>query len=456
MKQMFKFFVATAAITAGFASCSSEEVIPSGTDTLDRSNLTIVLNNSGAATKAVVDANAVPAETEIKSIHLFIFGSATEAEKDTIFRDGVGGNPFTVGTVDNTYKATYYSAPVGSKYIYVGVNLSDDLHKAIKEQGVSKEQIWSTLTKLQELSPASGGFPMFNDRANAAPYQLKKGTTTQVDASVKRLVAKVTVETAQVFEDNSSNERTANGMTIDSDLEFALGQLNTKVYPYPQVGDVDPNYDGSSTYLTTDFINEHFDFKGTPSWTIGTSNVFDNFKAVTNATDAGSSNMTKFIAGYAPENTHAIKRTGEMTYAAIKAKFKPEYIHSYDGNITATKYTNESLAKLYVFNNGGQFLYFINKADADLYVTDSNLGYETYTDGYCFYTVYLNTNTTSNSGNVLRNEYYKLAIQKIAKIGKPYPGPSDPEEELDAKADIEVKITVQPWSQIPQNVVLGD
>jgi hypothetical protein len=446
MKQMFKFFVAIAAITAGFASCSSEEVIPSGTDTLDRSNLTIVLNNSGAATKAIDDANSVAAETAIKSISVFVFGAATKAEADTIFLDGVGPNSFADGGVDK-YTATYYSVPVGSKQVYVGVNLTKALHDAIVASGVSAVQTWANLDSLKTLYPATGGFPMFSDGTKSPVYTIVKGQTNTIETSVKRLVAKVTVETEQAFEDDA-DKRTANGMTIDKNIEFALGQLNTKVYPYPQVGNVDPNYDGSA-YLG-DFVN---------TWSAPT--VFDNFKAVTKAADLTPTiDMTKFQASYAPENTHATKRTGEMTYVAVKAKFKPEFLHTYTNQVLDyTAYANESLATVYVFNNGGKFLYFINQADADLYKADSQLEYETYTDGTCFYTVYLNTalvNGVRASGNVLRNEYYKVAVQGIAKIGKPNPGPSDPEEELDAKVDIEVKITVQDWSKVDQPTILGE
>jgi hypothetical protein len=447
MKQMFKFFVAAAAITAGFASCSSEEVIPSGTDTLDRSNLTIVLNN-GAATKAVVDGNAADVEKKMSSISVFVFGSATQAETDTIF----DLSKTTAENGDNNYKVTVEGVPVGTKQVYVGVNLTKELHKAIAASGVSAAQTWANLDSLKTLYPNAGGFPMFSDGTKSPVCPIVKGQTNTIEASVKRLVAKVTVETDAAFESTSdSTKRTANGMTLEPALEFALGQLNTKAYPFPQVGNVDPNYNGSN-YPAGEFINEFpIPFKGNTSWNSSTPNIFDGFKEV--ATVAKASNIEDYKPGYALENTHASNIANELTYVAIKANFKPKEIHSLtNGNITSVAYASQSLDKLYVFNNGGQFYYFTDLAQANAYKTSSKLDYETYIEGICFYTVYLNPSTY----NVLRNDYYKLTVKDIKKIGKPYPEPSNPDDEIDAVADISIEITVKPWELTGQDVSLGE
>ncbi|MDR1938597.1 MAG: Mfa1 family fimbria major subunit [Tannerellaceae bacterium] len=445
MKQVIKFFVVAAAVAAGFTSCSSEEVIPNTPTTLERASLTIVLNNRDAATKADGDGNAVAAETAIKSVSIFVFGAKPEAEKDTFFT--IASSSSWSGQ-DGQYEATVKDLPVGSKQIYVGLNLPSALHADIKANGISAAQTWAE-ADLGNLSSATDGFPMFSDGTKPVGITLVKGNN-EIEVSVKRLVAKVTVQNEKDFEDNLNGERTANGMTIDANIQFALGQMNTKAYLFPRASNVDPNYDGTN-YLA-DFVNEHYDFKtNKDTWTESTSDVFKNFKAVTTSGDA--TDITKHIPAYALENTHALKRKGEMTYVAIKAKFTPQFIHSYTKpNLTATANTANNLPKLYVFNDGGSFLYFTNKAEADSYASDTNLGYETYNDCYSFYTVYLNP----SDYNVLRNDYYAVAVEKIAKIGKPYPGATDPEEEMDAVAEIIVKITVQNWHKVSQSTILGE
>ncbi|MDR1918341.1 MAG: Mfa1 family fimbria major subunit [Tannerellaceae bacterium] len=448
MKQVLNFFIVAAAIAAGFTSCSSEEAITNPPATQERSNLTIVLNN-GVTTKAVVDGNAATVETTVSTISVFIFGSATKAETDTIFDLSKTTN---AENGDNKYKVTVEGAPIGTKQVYVGVNLTRALHDAIATSGVSAAQAWADLDSLKKLSPATGGFPMFSDGTESVIAPITVAGPNEVKASVKRLVAKVTVQTDAAFESTTNAEkRTANGMTLEPALQFALGQLNTKAYPYPQVGNVDPNYDGSATYQG-DFINEFpITFKGNTNWNSSTPNIFDGFKEV--ATVAKAGNIEDYKPGYALENTHAKKIARELTYVAIKANFKPEFLYTYtNANLDRTAYANESLPKLYVFNNGGQFLYFLNQAEADAYATDSQLGYETYIDGICFYTVYLNP----KDYNVLRNEYYKLTIKDIKKIGKPYPEPSNPNDPLDAVADITIDITVKAWELASQDVSLGE
>jgi hypothetical protein len=56
---------------------------------------------------------------------------------------------------------------------------------------------------------------------------------------------------------------------------------------------------------------------------------------------------------------------------------------------------------------------------------------------------------------VYRNDYYKVVVNKIARLGDPYPGPNDPTIELGATADLEVTITVKEWNKTVQETILG-
>jgi hypothetical protein len=465
MKQMFKFFVVVAAVAACMIACSSEEIVPDIQPVLERANLTIFLNNNDATTKAVDDENAVVAETTITSISLFVFGPATKAEADTTFTAG-GSNPFAETANKNEFKATFYGAPIGKKNIYIGVNLPENLHNTIRDNGVAAIHELNTLTNLATLYPASDGFPMFSDGTELPEKTIEQGKTTQVNVNVKRFVAKVTLETASTFE-TDVNKRTANGATVDKELTFAMGQINTKIYPFPkQLGNeiLDPNYSATITQGTpvkidyqADFINAWtHDFQSLP-WP---ASPFAAFKQVTASGDA--SDITKFEPAYIVENTSAKKLKGELTYAAVKAKFTPEYIHTYIAtkpNVKATQNTLNDFSKLYVFDDGGVYYYFTDQAEADAYKADKKLAYATYTDCICFYTVYLNpknSDTDMDRYNVHRNDYYKVKVDKIARLGNPYPGPDDPTLELGGKSDLEVTIKVQKWNLVLQSTILGE
>ncbi|MDR1500540.1 MAG: Mfa1 family fimbria major subunit [Tannerellaceae bacterium] len=459
MKQIFKSFAVSAAIAVGITACSNEEIVPDQQPSIERASMTIVINNNSAATKAGEDTNAVEAETKINSISLFVYGAATKAEADTTFATtGTGG--IEKGTDANVYKVTFNNAPIGSKKIYVGVNLPAELYKLIKENGVKAISAMSK-ADLGKLSPAGGGFPMFSDDSATDLWTIKQGETNSVTVSVKRLVAKVTLETTGAFEKNENKERTVDGVKISEDLDFAMGQMNTKFFPYPQkINGVyqDPNYfaviSGDKLSYQDDFVNEFYDFK--TDWTSSTSGVFDNFKKVSKAASTG--NISDFKPGYVLENTNALKKEGELTFAFVKAKFTPEYTHDYEPatGVKATQNTENknNYSKLYVFNNGGTFYYFQDKAKADAYKTNSGIAYTTYTDCICFYMVYLGKDAENH--NVLRNDYIKMQIEKVVRLGDPHQGPNDPTGEKGGKAAIQVTMTVQPWKMQTQSAVLGE
>jgi hypothetical protein len=462
MKQTLRFFVGIAAVAAGMFACSSEEIVPDVQPVIERSNLTVILNNNEAATKAVTDANAVSKETAVSSISLFVFGAATKAEADTIF-NSTGSNPFTEGN-DNEYKATFLNAPVGSKNVYVGVNLPQSLHSYIRDNGVAAVYTLSLAEQKAILYPATGGFPMFSDGSVTPLLTIKSGETNVLNVSVKRFVSKVTLETSAAFEANAGSERTVNGVTVDAALTFAMGQVNTKFFPYPQKVDgeyLDPNYfaviNGSALGYQADFTDEFYDFKGNhPNWTSTVpANVFENFKAASASADAPS--IDKFNPGYVLENTNEQKLKGELTYASVKAKFTPGYTHSYDASkkvtATANSANKNDYAKLYVFNNGGTYYYFTDEAEAKSYGADTGLGYSVYVDCYCFYNVFLNP---AKGYDVLRNDYYQVVVNKVSRLGNAYSGVDDPTVEQGGVADLQVTVTVQSWSKVRQETILGD
>jgi hypothetical protein len=465
MKQMFKFFVATAAIAAGITACSKEEVVVDEQPTLEHANLTITVNNNEATTRAIDDPSATNDEKKIENISLFIFGSQTAAEKDTVFTMKTGSQAGFEEDGANAYKFTLQNAPIGPKKIFVGVNLSTDLHNAVKSKGVAAAFELANKADLKAFVYASDGkgFPMFSDDSKTPNFTIKKDEENKFETAVKRFVAKVTVETTDAFEKNTNQERTVDGMTVNhATLAFAMGQTNRKFYPYPQklgAGYEDPNYiavvSGSALNYAGDFINEFYDFASHKDvWTSNTAGVFDGFKNVTKKAEA--SDITKFFPAYVLENTSQKRLDGELTYAYIKAKFTPAYIHEYDaatGVITSAANTLDNFAKLYVFNNSGTFYYLKDETQAIKLAQDKSLSYETYTDCFCFYMV--NLNTEAKNYDVYRNDYYKLEIEKVLRIGDAYQGPEDPTAQKGGKADLQVKVTVQKWNVVGQPVQLG-
>ncbi|MDR1646176.1 MAG: Mfa1 family fimbria major subunit [Tannerellaceae bacterium] len=469
MKQMIKFFAATTAVAISMTACTNEEIAPDVQPTIERASLTIAINNEGTTTRANGDDNATAAEVEVKTVSVFVFGTTgTKAEVDTLFETtGAGG--IDVALKDQgKYNVTINAVPVGNKRIYVGVNLptgTENIHDLIADNGVNAAIIaLSDTAKLAKLYTPATGFAMFSD-AIATPYEVKQGQTNEVSVAVKRFVAKVTAQTNAAFEANTNSARTVNGAEIGAALTFAMGQINTKFFPLPQLVSgkyQDPNYSaasGEAIPYAADFTNAFSDFT-TSSWPATEALLTNGFVSVSNNTDAAT--LTNLKPLYVLENTSVNHLEGEITFALVKAKFTPEYTHTYtagDAAPAATANSSNTITDLYVFgHDGGVFYYFQNKTQADLYSTASSRTYIHYKDCTCFYNVFLDPNPNAPAAqktyNVLRNDYYKLTIEKVNRLGDADHKVDNPTGQKGGEAALKVNIEVKKWNLIPQPVVL--
>lgn len=456
MKKTFKFFMSAAIVAAGFTACSEDVVGPvnNGADETVASATLELLIDGGEITKAISDANATTGEATIKRVTLFIFGAAA-CEADTSFTLPATPNANWQDAGVNQFKFTFHGAPIGSKSVFVGINLPATLETHIKTYGPNTA--WTIpQADFATYFDATNGFPMFNEAA--VPKNIETGVTNQVTVPVKRLVAKVTAHTNGAFEANldesapTGHPRYASGAFFNSTLQFALGNLNTKIFPLPQTGDVDPNWNGDLTGTAPnqtisyqgDFWND-FTTRPLPWQAGGIANFVNVNTALQNTVDVYNNK-------YALENTHKTKQKGEVTYASVKATFKPQLIHSYDGSVVTSAAFSGTTAPtpLYVFAVAGTYYYYSDLAMADAFKANTGADYQTYYNGTCFYDVFLNP----TDYNAFRNDYYQLTISKINNLGKPYAEVDRPIDPIDGEALLEVTILVRPWNRIEQPVIL--
>ncbi|MDR0994697.1 MAG: Mfa1 family fimbria major subunit [Tannerella sp.] len=461
INRMSKWMVASATLGLLTTACSTSEVIPEGggTPSASKTGQVEFKISGGEPTRAIVDGSATAKELKINSITVFIFGSAG-CEADTTWTLGANNSVAGVknlaeGTT-NTYVANFYGAPVGTKHIYVGLNLTSAMQTAIKTYGVGTSITISNDT-LKTSNPNyysdfadydggnGGGFPMFNVQDVTADI-LADGTTS-VPVTVERWVAKVTMQTSADFDANTGDVRTAQGMTINPELKFEMAHANTTFYPIPKVLSSvtqDPNWEYSANYQSQ-FVNLY-----QASWD-GVNKTFPLLlpnKNVGNSTSSPVSDTT-----YVFENTHQTKAVGQMTFAYVMATFQPAEITSWDGStLSSTAYVSQAMDSLFVFNDGGTYRYFNDKTEAEGYAAASNLKFTTYYDGHCYYRVFLNP---TKDNNVYRNDYYQVTINGINQLGYPGDDDTDPSTVIGATTMMTYDITVQPWAVIPQDATLG-
>lgn len=434
MKTIMTKYAVIALTMVAFTACKKNNdtetpaAVAQGKDT--KLQLTVTAPRA-LATYAANDVNATDAETKVKTIDVFIYDdgapftlvshSHIDAAAD-IYEDG-----------GSTMKKQTVNAKTGTKQVFVGINLSS----AVVEKLTANYANMNTAldVDMSALVNTDGAVAMFNERITKV--NITENTATNlVTVPVSRLVAKATARSAQ----NLALTNIAGGTV--SDLNYSVGQANTKQFLAPLIDFKDPNWLAASLTGSDLSLVKTADFKPV--------NAF----AVTNV------NQNK---QYLPENTSSEYHYNQVTYLSVRTKFTPTTLTGTAAMVNGTFYA--------VFTNTGVF-YFGGLTEARAYAT-ANRGAAplTYTNGYSYYRLHLNPqgNTVGEGKyDVLRNVYYHATITKINGLGTPdanqingepgtpgNPGtpvipanPVDPNESIKPAVNVSIEATVNivPWT----------
>jgi hypothetical protein len=482
MKKMFKLFMCAAVVAAGFTACS-EEVNPIGPEpggTTETGLLRINLQNP--TTYADDPDNAIPSESKVNNVTIFVFDLSGVCKVDTVV-----DMSSVASASDNTYKDININVPLGRHYVYAGVNLTTDgankmratVHSGIKNFVNLGALNQPALAEIDSLY-APNKFPMFSADRKDVSIQPTLPTGDIPDANkitinLDRMVAKITVHKNANFKDD--NLKAAGAIFSSTDLSWDLGNLNAKIYPYGKaiITKDDPNFDfGDRSLPTYPNILQSTDGKKyraenfTNAFNTITAGDWKGFAAKVN--DNGTAVKDR-DAKYAPENNSFSKRKGESTFTVIKVKFAPDVVVEFPAGATAPKqvqgYTPNLNAKVkyFVLRGDGQIFYFDGtngSDDADRFKayleTQGHTGVTVtpYNDQYCFYRLLMGKEK-DDKGNVWRNYFYEIRLNKINGLGTPTG--ELPEEEVDETADnkglLDVTIDINKWVFVDTDEDLG-
>lgn len=377
----------------GLAGCkknnpNTTEQQSTGEDT--KISLSLSIASSGTKTYGSPgDVNATLDDIKMNTVDIFIYDKISpfalthkhiedKNEGSDYFKDGVNGERRLRDNI-------VLDAKTGDKLIYVGVNLPVSMVSQIKAtQGLaSLEGIFSAMEffneHYQEINKING-MAMFTNEGEIATFEKTEGfvipNANQISFDLRRLLAKVTVGGTVDFNDRVADAISNNGKLIPvlggsidvEEMYYTLKQTNT------------------STYLKGNSVIPWIKNK-----------VF--FNRAANRTNFGSGEK------YTPENLSE-NDLAKLTFAVVEARFIPEIFE--DGN-------NYLAGDFYTLTDpsNGTVTYYIDKEIAIL--NASGKEFRKYTDGYCFYHIYLNP---ENDHKVVRNEYYQVKVSNIRGIGK--------------------------------------
>lgn len=431
MKMKFKYAALfAAALTMGLTGCSNEDNPLDGVDTGVPTEMTLRISFPETVTKAA-DSNAKEGEGLIKTVDMFVYNSDKSFNKHvSIPRSSL--TPST-GEASNHQYTARIATSTGNKYFHVGINLPAAVVTAAKTQAMDNlsATLITAMTRA-EMTTVTNGLPMFS-KPMAATQEMKEGENT-VTLAVQRMVAKITVEKSATINTTGLD---AQG-TIDGDLSFGIFNFNKKQFLVQSTDKKDPNW-------TREAIMPTADFDVAPDWA---------------AVNAAGTTVQNYTPLYTSENTSEGKRKGEITRATVRGKFVPKKVIT---DAAGTEVENQETTGVDFWAYGDKF--FNTLALAEAYVTAKS-GDVTkilkYTGGYCYWHIYLNKSDAANKYDVLRNNYLKCTIDKIAGIGRNTPDipwtDGDPDEENQTPDEADAKLTatinIEAWNMVSDNYTL--
>ncbi len=441
-KKLFSMMLAASTLTMGITSCSNDENAVNDESAAVKSEptsmkFTVTMPRS-LRTYAPTDTYATDAELALNSVNVLVYAKGTDGIY-TLEKNGnksLTASDFTLVAGD-TYELTdpsKLSTVTGTKRIMVAMNYPGTLPTAAGAPLSDLDALIYTLSTPTALT--NSGIAMFSVEPKEVDL-VADATSNTMTISVKRMVAKFTVQEKIVRQ--GGKIMTGGGELTN--MQYAVGNINKTIYPKQQ-------FTGTAPSIFVKDTNWSSYVAGTSFFGLDYALASTDFKSV----DVEATSMADFKTIYVPENTSETTAVdGEnVTYISVRAQYAPAFFANADGS---SKGPNTAAPKTFwtVVTNAGAILYFDVEADADAYkaLAASNIKSAPYTDGFCYWRVYVNqaadtdssiAGSKSNKYDVLRNGYYKSTIKSIKALGTP-------EDKADIKTEtsIDIDTDVNPW-----------
>ncbi|MDR2816347.1 MAG: Mfa1 family fimbria major subunit [Proteiniphilum sp.] len=443
MKKVYFLTVAAMALTLAFQGCSNNDDVVNGENISigEPTSMQLMISAPKApATYAPSDPNASEDEVTIKNVRVLIYEQTATSfilEQVTDYLLSTDFEPIPEKDAYQLKVGSKISTTTGVKKIYVAMNYTGALPEEGSSIGKINEQI-VTLATANALSNGTAGFAMFSTAATDATLVTEDNTdyatANKKTVTVKRLVAKVSVQESETL---STNNKISIDGGVLSNLQFALNNINKTSYLLQKLV-------GSSPSVVQD-----------NNWE---SSIPDNFFKI--AYDPSSPDYRPVDAYaatinpvYAPENTAQIydQDGNNLTYVSVRAQFVPDFFSDENGESKGSNIGNAPKTFWTVTRTNGQLYYFDREKESEDFAknySDSQRS-DKYVNGFCYWRGYLNVNGTpdplisgSRAGkfDVLRNVYYKASILKIKTLGYP-----TDQGKVTEPTTLLIDVSIEPW-----------
>ena len=414
-----------------FASCNRNNDGDILDDKGSPTSMTVSINfPEGPKIRSTYDPNGLDAEAKVNWVDIFVYNTNTG---NLLSHANLTADKFD--QVAGTSVADVYQAKVkiqtttGARSVFAGINLPAAIVENLKNQTVNAlTSDAQTMSRIEQAG--ANNFAMFSkDAVNASFVEDENDPANHVTLKCQRLVAKVTVETSATLEIGGSPG-------ILGDLKFAVNNFNSKVFMLQ--GEA-PNYKDPNwnTYTSSDYSDA----------------AATDYVEILDRKLIASPTKEDYHPRYAAENTSNGKLKKEITRATVRATFIPEVIlEGSTGNFTENSIHGITTPQTFYavtrsVDEGTQYFFDVTVANEYAAENGGSFRVVTYTDGYCYWDVFLGKNNQSlNKWDVLRNDYYQCNITRIVAPGRETPDLTDPDNTPDTDTKITADIEILFWN----------
>lgn len=431
-----------AALSMGVSGCISESM-PANDEKPEfaqgePTKMSLTLNlGSATMTRVASDANATQEEVEVKELSLFIYDGNGILEKEY----EIEHTELTVEESGKKYTTGPLEASTGSKTIYVGLNMTDEMKRVMKANPVNALDGAVVTNKLEELTSTTDGFAMFSAAGKSADFQPvaeddEVPQANKVEVQVQRMAAKIAVGYQGEYEVYGEETGTL------KDLEFVVDNINKKFYLPNNLDDPkDPNM-MADDYQAGDFsILDYKNLQG-----VQMQSVIEGSKENWNT-------------AYSSENIVGDKKIKGITRVVVKGAFVPNQYMVKDGIWKTEPNTGSTPETFILLDIPGGKVFFKDGTDdtvlkdylkEEVKIDDSEVQgkldqyKKIYKDGMNYWWV------TMPEGSVIRNNFYQVAIRSIMVPGRPQGEftEEDDNKEITEDTNIQVTVEIDPWNEV--------
>lgn len=502
--------IALAAMGIAFTSCSSEEGATSTNVNAEETGVVVTLGvkaDNGILTRSAetsgVYQEGSAKENEVKTCRLYFFDAST---KQLVLTRDVESFEYakTENMVANYKAGKTVKVPAGSYEVYCIANAKNYPSDIAVANGSKVEDLLATVDNSfnGELTavPAEG-MKMTNRGTEAAQLFVREGEKSELNVTVERVLAKVTVDTQkEVFELKDRNNAVIANVTPKS---YCLVNLAKSAYNFrhtaamadnyvdeiPTFADVLPNgwvapanFGAIPEPTSTQWgyaCDPNF-FKKTIKDVTSQSSLFTQYAYNTTSQDASKNVIVKGnpIASYIAPNTQYISAqlAGYVTGMLVKCTLVPTVVYDKDGHevslsgVTTMYYFNYKFYNsLEAVKTVGQFDYAKqgiseSSSDADMEKVNirrysKNSGVSSFDVYYTYWIKHLDNGNDNLLGNmeyaIVRNNCYTVNIAGIVGPGSGKPTPIIPTPTpVEGDGELDITIKVAPWIVRSQNATL--